>query len=944
MAQHRPDIFVSAVSADLRTCRQLVKDQLLTLGCVPVEQANFPPDAGSVREMLHRRIEACDMVIHIAGLAYGAEPRERAAGAPRRSYTQLEFEIAESLAKPVVVFVCGDAFPYDPHEPEDETRRQLQRAHRERLQARDHLFEHVLTREQLAMRVLALRARVQSLEDELALERKRSADLADIVRSQSEQLEGMRRLLERMSEQFSKVVAQEARSSLTPGEVRAKVVERTAHAEGVTPRAVEQKVAEFAALTAQNPQADAMDRALAAMGEGRSAEAVAMAEMAVQEAVQRRDAVTAASGAASEEARAAVTKVGAARLLQGRALIAAERFDEAIALLETAIEDGSSAWGTRMRIDMYEALAQALGASSWRVAGDLVLPRRQRCVDLMRELAVAVADEEPVVRAAIGLDLAMALEQLSGVVAEPALRATHLAEAWDCCQRMEAICVRESMPQLWGYLRRTTGCILLAKARMSDGQLAAQHRTEAVVAHQDSIEVFPKVEAPDEWAVSQGHLGDALWEQAFASSWTRSSGLLEQVVTARRHVLEVITEARSPVLWATVQGALCLALSFQAMVAEGSRRRVLVEELLSNYDRMLGAIDSAAAPQVSAGVRLSRSLACLSLASGCEGVARVRALDEAVSDVDLAWRLFDHPAFAGQQIFCRLIRLQAMGERTTMAEDHEALELLDQLTREVRSIVETAIQQNLPCGVEQTRLVDGVVMLEKSLRDVATRRMPSLDAAEDCLRHALDGLSREANFEAWSMSSVFLAQTIVRKAEHEATPQAMARLDEAEALCRSVLELQQRESWPSEWSRSHDHLAQVLRAQARRQSGAARLARWDDAAHAYRLAMQVRVRQWLPHEWAMSQFGLSDLLVERAQWVGPQERKASLQEAVDGYRSVLEVHTREHFPFFWRRTQRALAQGLTALADAVDEPQRAECLRQAEQIRIAVEGRAGDGA
>ena len=116
-ATRRPEVFISATTADLRSCRQLIKEALLTLHCVPVEQPNFPPDYRSVREMLRARIAACDAVIHLAGEIYGAEPTERAPGEPRRSYTQLEYDLARDLAKPVYVFVCGPAFPYDDHAP-----------------------------------------------------------------------------------------------------------------------------------------------------------------------------------------------------------------------------------------------------------------------------------------------------------------------------------------------------------------------------------------------------------------------------------------------------------------------------------------------------------------------------------------------------------------------------------------------------------------------------------------------------------------------------------------------------------------------------------------------------------------------------------------------------------------------------------------------------------
>ena len=91
---------------------------MFVTGCVPVEQTNFPPDARSVAEMLRARIADCHAVIHIAGSVFGAEPREPEPDAPRRSYTQIELEIARELGKPVYVFVCTEGFAYDEHEPE----------------------------------------------------------------------------------------------------------------------------------------------------------------------------------------------------------------------------------------------------------------------------------------------------------------------------------------------------------------------------------------------------------------------------------------------------------------------------------------------------------------------------------------------------------------------------------------------------------------------------------------------------------------------------------------------------------------------------------------------------------------------------------------------------------------------------------------------------------
>ena len=163
----RPEIFISAASRDLKSCRTLVRDALLTLGCVPIVQDHFPPGAGEVRAMLRERIAACHAVIHIAGECYGFEPQERAPSDPHRSYTQLEYDIARELKKPLYTFLCAPDFPYDAHEPEPAEQRALQDAHRAALTAGDHLFVPLKDPQELNLRVRELQTRVETLARDL---------------------------------------------------------------------------------------------------------------------------------------------------------------------------------------------------------------------------------------------------------------------------------------------------------------------------------------------------------------------------------------------------------------------------------------------------------------------------------------------------------------------------------------------------------------------------------------------------------------------------------------------------------------------------------------------------------------------------------------------------------------------------------------------------------
>ncbi len=171
-------VFISAVSKELGSVRTLVKQSLEDSGYHTddgrddqryhgVEQTNFPLDHRQLAEKLRNLIGSCDAVIHIAGQCYGAEPKRPAADAPRRSYTQLEYDISRQLDKPVCVIVTADDFPADAHEPEDGERAALQASHRDALRGGGFDYLAAATREQIADKVRSLPLKVEKLIDEL---------------------------------------------------------------------------------------------------------------------------------------------------------------------------------------------------------------------------------------------------------------------------------------------------------------------------------------------------------------------------------------------------------------------------------------------------------------------------------------------------------------------------------------------------------------------------------------------------------------------------------------------------------------------------------------------------------------------------------------------------------------------------------------------------------
>jgi hypothetical protein len=140
----RPTIFLSGVSHEFGSFRDAAEVEVQKKGCFAENQSSFAPDYRTVEEMLTRRLGEADAVVHLVGFRFGAEPGGRPAGAPRRSYTQLEFDIARRPDKPVYVFLSKTPDVRQPAKdgelPEDDEARQFQLAHRAAVTRTNHLY------------------------------------------------------------------------------------------------------------------------------------------------------------------------------------------------------------------------------------------------------------------------------------------------------------------------------------------------------------------------------------------------------------------------------------------------------------------------------------------------------------------------------------------------------------------------------------------------------------------------------------------------------------------------------------------------------------------------------------------------------------------------------------------------------------------------------------
>ena len=164
-------VFISATSADLSSVRDVIYKALRVKHHVPIEQDDFAPDYRSVSDMLTEKISGCDVMIHVVGMHYGAEPDLDGLpdSATRQSYTQMEAQIANTLNKRLYIFICPEDFPYDPSPEESEEKQKLQREYRASIRSkfRNKIRNKLTDLDDTRNRIRDLNLEVESLREKI---------------------------------------------------------------------------------------------------------------------------------------------------------------------------------------------------------------------------------------------------------------------------------------------------------------------------------------------------------------------------------------------------------------------------------------------------------------------------------------------------------------------------------------------------------------------------------------------------------------------------------------------------------------------------------------------------------------------------------------------------------------------------------------------------------
>jgi tetratricopeptide (TPR) repeat protein len=540
---HRSEVFISATSGDLRSVREMAKQALLTMGSFPVEQSNFPPDYREVGEMLEALIGRCDAVIHIVGVRYGEEPDPALLpqGESRRSYTQMEAEIARKLGKKVYTFLCPEDFPYD-EEPdtESEEKRALQQEYRRRVANDQTIHTQVHNRDDIALKVRELQFELEKIKGRLDEHRTKTLILLAVVilflgvlsggiwwwaaygpkKIAQEITLGVRFDRQKMGERFIKGITEQAEAQIKP----------------LNPIDDWKEINEIE--KERDQQIADTDRLIGEIGKFTG------------------------KGNATEVYQTAI------ELLQTKGVGEALEFLEAKSGQRASLIEAQ-----KNRLDREEAGLRNLLREEMLTAS--LLEKRLQFPEAEKKYRAIVADAgawaEP------RNNLAWFLIQRGSVI-DPSRGNEMLREAANLCKATLRLNPEEQGPQDWAATQQKLGQSLQQLGARSGGEAGHKLLEEAVVAYQHALEVRTKGDLPKDWAATQQNLGNTLTMQGMRSGGEEGRKLLKEGEDAYRHALEVYTKGDYPQDWAMAQNNLSISLTWQGKRSGGEAGRKLLED------------------------------------------------------------------------------------------------------------------------------------------------------------------------------------------------------------------------------------------------------------------------------------------------------------------------------------------------------------------------------
>ena len=594
---HQPTtrIFISATSGDLATVREIVKQGLLTMHCLPVEQTNFAPDYRTVSEMLEERIRECDAVIHLVGLRYGAapDPATLAPGAPRRSFTQMEADIARRLGLKLYVFLCPENFLYDACAPEPPELAALQTAYRAEIGDRATLHTHVGDRNDVAQRIRELQLDLEKVRAHLMQQRRRVFVGAAIAVLLIAGLAGAVWWNVRRTPELIAARVQEA-AAYDPVRIRAKL---------------EQEIQERA------------QAAIAKLDPVHDWEKIGRLESARDQQLADVDRILEQMGQAFDKKEASPNFVIASQLLSENGVPEALRFLQS----KSTTREAKIQVLMKARAAQEEALRELLREKLLTAS---LLEKDGRYDEAEAEYRAVVQEGGPWPEPRYHLAL---LLMHRGRSVDPAEGNRKLQEAVELSRGTLAFAgnLRATDPDAWAGAQGSLASALREQGTRAAGDEGRQLLEQSAAAYRAALEVRTREQFPDMWAHTQNNLGLSLRELAQRMKGEESLRTLEQAAAACRASLEVRTREKHPKDWAATQNSLANILTAQSGRTTGEESQRQLGEAVLAYRAALDARGNGS-KEGYATIQNNLGTALLGQAKRVKGEERSRLADESI--------------------------------------------------------------------------------------------------------------------------------------------------------------------------------------------------------------------------------------------------------------------------------------------------------------------------
>ncbi len=578
---------VSSTFADLEAHRRDAIEAIGRFGFFPnvMEHSGARSDADVIDTSL-RMVRESFAYLCVIGHTYGQTPADPARNPKGLSITELEFNEARRLGRPILLFLMADDHPVTKSdiEPDTKKRKKLD-AFRQQAKrvapgaAAERVYDTFASKGEFAKKAAiavgleAIRAigkpdlPDRAIRDAIARfigvkPEANQAELTDAIQRFETDYRALKGELAAIAVTDNRVVSLKiaAEAALAEGDLDKA---RAAYREAAD--AALDKAAEPARIAAELKSAEAGAHLLALDWEAADAAwGMAAAMLAPFDAEAAED--------VTEDAARRLSMHGERYAIAGALIAAIARWRDLAASAEAR---GDAVEVARLR----HGLGSALTTQGERTGGPIGLRILEEAAAVLREaLAVRTVAQSPVQWAATQNNLGLALQsQGDRANGHDSLRL--FEEAANAFRAALTIHTRAEMPFLWATTQNNLANALARQGERSSSPEDLRLLELAVAAYREALTVRTRADRPHEWAMTQNNLGNAIASRGERTGGSDGFRLLGEAVTAFSHASTIRTCAEMPADWAMTQEN--LALTFESMAAadpEGARAHLLAAE------------------------------------------------------------------------------------------------------------------------------------------------------------------------------------------------------------------------------------------------------------------------------------------------------------------------------------------------------------------------------